>query len=154
MEDTELKEALRIFMEISSLGNQYFQVNAPWNLLKKNSENYDVEKAETVFYVLCSFIRFLGAIAEPFMPSFSAKLYELLNIKYEGNETILLKVIDDFIEKNKEKEYEFLIKADLIKVGNVINKPLPLFKRISEKECEDFKKRFDGSQKKAKEEKE
>ena len=154
MEDTQLKDALKIFMEISSLGNQYFQVNAPWNLLKKNSENYDVEKAETVFYVLCSFIRFLGAIAEPFMPSFSAKLYEILNIKYDGNEPILLKVIDDFIEKNKEKEYEFLIKADLIKVGNVINKPLPLFKRISESECEDFKKRFDGSQKKNEEIKE
>jgi methionyl-tRNA synthetase len=154
MEDTQLKDALKVFMEISSLGNQYFQVNEPWNLLKKNSENYDVEKAETVFYVLCSFVRFLGALAEPFMPSFSAKLYEILNIKYEGNETILLKVIDDFMEKNKEKEYEFLIKADLIKVGNSINKPLPLFKKISEKECEDFKKRFDGSQvKKEKEEK-
>ena len=87
------------------------------------------------------------------MPSFSAKLYEILNIKYDGNEPILLKVIDDFIEKNKEKEYEFLIKADLIKVGNAINKPLPLFKRISESECEDFKKRFDGSQKKNEENK-
>ena len=136
----------KTFMEISSLGNQYFQVNAPWNLLKKNSENYDVEKAETVFYVLCSFIRFLGALAEPFMPSFSAKLYEIMNVKYEGDALKIIGIIAEYIEKNPDDEVGFLRKTNLIQEGQAINKPKPLFREISKEETEAFKERFKGKQ--------
>lgn len=127
--NTDMKEALKTFMEISSCGNGYLQVTAPWNLLKKNSEHYDLERAESVIYVLCALSRFIGAIGEPFMPSFSAKLYEIMNIQYTGKECTILKTIVDFMEANKENDHMFLIKAGLIEEGKAINTPLPLFKK-------------------------
>ena len=145
-ENTQIKEALKVFMDISSLGNGFLQLSAPWNLLKKKDDSDSIQKAETVFYVLCSFIRFLGCIAEPFMPSFSAKLYEIMNIKYEGKECVLLKIINDFIENNKDEEFMFLIKAGILDEGHEINHPLPLFKNISDEEIDSFKKRFSGVQ--------
>ena len=117
-------------MEISSAGNGYLQVAAPWNLMKKNSENADPEKAQTVLYVLCAFVRLIGALAEPFMPSFSAKLYEIMNIKYEGRETTLYEIIYNYITENKDKDdYLFLIKLNLVSEGQQITNPLPLFKK-------------------------
>ena len=147
MNNIQIKESLKIFMEISSLGNGYFQNKEPWVLVKKNSEKFNFEKAESIFYILCCFIRFIGLLSEPFMPSLSAKIYEILNIKYEGNNCILLKIINDYIEKEKEKEYLFLINVNLIEEGHSINHSKPLFKKITEEEVKRFKIKFNGSQK-------
>lgn len=146
MENIQIKESLKTFMEISSLGNGYFQNREPWTLVKKNSEKFNFAKAETLFYILCSFIRFIGALAEPFMPSLSAKLYEILNIKYEGNSCILLKLINDYIIKEKEKDYLFLINLKLIEEGHTINHSKPLFRKITEEEIKFFKIKFNGEQ--------
>ena len=81
-------------------------------------------------YVLCAFVRLIGALAEPFMPSFSAKLYEIMNIKYEGRETTLYEIIYNYITENKDKDdYLFLIKLNLVSEGQQITNPLPLFKK-------------------------
>ena len=141
-----IREGTKLFMEISSLGNGYLQVTEPWNLLKKNSEKYDLTKAETVFYILNSFLRFIGALAEPFMPSFSAKLYEIMNVKYEGDSLKILGIINDFIEKNPSDVYNLFVKTKLIEEGQVINKPKLLFKEITKEENVAFKERFKGKQ--------
>ena len=93
MKEAEIKEGVKLFMEISSLGNGYLQVSQPWTLLKKNDPKYDVAKAESIFFILNAFLRFIGALAEPFMPSFSAKLYEIMNVKYEGDALKILGII-------------------------------------------------------------
>ena len=147
MNGAEIREGVKIFMEISSLGNGYLQVTEPWNLLnKKNAEKYDLTKAETVFYILNSFLRFIGALAEPFMPSFSAKLYEIMNIKYEGDSLKILGILDEYIEKNPDDASNFLFKVKLIEEGQAINKPKPLFKEISPEENNAFKEKFKGKQ--------
>ena len=146
MNGAEIKEGIKLFMEISSLGNGYLQITQPWVLLKKNDEKYDLVKAETIFYILNAFLRFIGALAEPFMPSFSAKLYEIMNIKYEGESLNLLGIINDFIEKNPRDSSLFLIKTKLIEEGHAINKPKPLFKEISQEENNKFKEQFKGKQ--------
>ena len=145
MKNVEIREGIKIFMEISSLGNAYLQTNQPWNLLKQKYEKYDPLKAETIFYILNAFIRFLGALAEPFIPSFSAKLYEILNIKYEGDSLKLLGIINEFIEKNPEEAVFFLEKLKLIEEGHAINKAKPLFKEITQDETNAFKQRFKGN---------
>ena len=80
------------------------------------------------------------------MPPFSAKLYEIVNIKYEGEHCTLLKIMSDFIEANKENDYMFLVKTGVVQEGKAINAPLPLFKKISDKELADMKARFGGAQ--------
>jgi len=74
------------------------------------------------------------------MPSFSAKLYEILNLKYDEEEVTLLKRIIEFSQNNKENAYMFMIKLNLVKEGQEIREPLPLFKKISEEEVAEFKK--------------
>jgi methionyl-tRNA synthetase len=142
----EIREGVKLFMEISSLGNGYLQTTQPWTLLKKNDPKYDLVKAETIFYILNAFLRFIGALAEPFMPSFSAKLYEIMNVKYEGDSLKMIGIINDFIEKNPSDAILFLVKTKLIEEGQTINKPKPLFKEISQEENNAFKERFKGKQ--------
>ena len=142
----QIREGVKLFMEISSLGNGYLQTTQPWTLLKKNDPKYDLVKAETIFYILNAFLRFIGALAEPFMPSFSAKLYEIMNVKYEGDSLKMIGIINDFIEKNPSDAILFLIKTKLIEEGQTINKPKPLFKEISQEENNAFKERFKGKQ--------
>ena len=146
MSGAQIREGTKIFMEISSLGNGYLQVTQPWNLLKKNDPKYDLEKAETVFYVLNAFLRLIGALAEPFMPSFSAKLYEIMNVKYEGDSLKIIGILNEFIEKNPDDVVSFLVKNKLVEEGQAINKPKPLFKEITHEENVSFKERFKGQQ--------
>jgi len=146
MKEAEIKEGVKLFMEISSLGNGYLQVSQPWNLVKEKDPSYDLAKAESLFFILNAFLRFLGALAEPFMPSFSAKLYEIMNVKYEGDALKILGIIQEYIEKNPNDEDGFLIKTNLVNEGQAINKPKPLFREISQKETDDFRERFKGKQ--------
>ena len=146
MKEAEIKEGVKLFMEISSLGNGYMQISQPWNLLKEKDPKYDLTKAESLFFILNAFLRLIGALAEPFMPSFSAKLYEIMNVKYEGDSLKLLGIVDEYLEKNPKDEIGFLTKTNLIKEGQVINKPKPIFREISQEETEAFKKRFIGTQ--------
>jgi methionyl-tRNA synthetase len=135
LDNVKIKEGLRVFMEISSLCNSYFQETEPWVIFKSNPE-----KCETVFNILLNFVRLLGSLAEPYMPSFSAKLYEILNINYDEAQSKLIKTINEFISKNNENSHMFLIKLNLISEGHEIRDPLPLFKKISEEEVAEFKK--------------
>ena len=146
MKEAGIKDGVKIFMEISSLGNGYLQVSQPWTLIKKKDPKYDLEKAESIFFILNAFLRLLGALAEPFMPSFSAKLYEIMNIKYEGDALKILGIVNEFLEKNSNDEIGFLTKTNLIKEGQSINNPKPLFREISQQEMENFKERFKGKQ--------
>lgn len=147
LKNADIKDGIKTFMEISALGNGYMQVTEPWNLLKKKDPKYDEVKAETVFFILTAFTRFLGALAEPFMPSFSAKLYEIMNVKYDEYACKILGTVNEFIEKNPNDELFFLIKNKLIEEGQQINKPKPLFKKISDEENGGFKNKFKGNQK-------
>ena len=84
------------------------------------------------------------------MPSFSAKLYEIMNVKYEGDSLTILGILEQFLEKNPDDEIGFLVKTNLAKEGQKINKPKPLFKEISQEECHYFKEEFKGKQEETK----
>ena len=110
------------------------------------SKRKSLAKVENLFFILNAFLRFLGALGEPFMPSFSAKLYEIMNVKYEGDDLKILGTIEEYIEKNPNDEDGFLIKTNLINEGQAINKPKFLFREISQKETDDLRERFKGKQ--------
>ena len=69
-----------------------------------------------------------------------------MNIKYEGEGLKILGIVNEFLEKNPKDEIGFLTKTNLIKEGQSINNPKPLFREISQKEIESFKERFKGKQ--------
>lgn len=70
----QIKAALRAAMELASTANKYFQDQAPWAC-------QDKVRVNTVMFVLVNTIKVLGLLVEPFMPSFSSKLYQQLNIQ-------------------------------------------------------------------------
>jgi len=75
LEKVSLKEGLRIFMEVSRAGNLYMQQNKPWELLKT-----DPARCSTVLYILVNLIHQLAILAEPYMPSLTAKLFGYLRL--------------------------------------------------------------------------
>jgi methionyl-tRNA synthetase len=75
MEHVKLKESLKVCMTYSSLCNQYIQDNKPWDLAKTNP----VRCAQVVNTAINA-LRLLTAMLEPFIPSFSAKVYEQMNL--------------------------------------------------------------------------
>jgi methionyl-tRNA synthetase len=68
--DGQLNAALLKVMEISGMGNKYFQDSEPWKLVKEG----DGPAAREVLFVCANICRILGIVAWPFMPAASEKL--------------------------------------------------------------------------------
>jgi len=75
----------------------------------------------------------IGCLSEPYLPSFSAKLYEIMNVKYDEESSVLLGIIH-------KSNPEFIL--NLVKVNHEINHPKPLFIEITEEDCKKFKNKY------------
>jgi methionyl-tRNA synthetase len=71
-EEYDFKKAIDIIMEVSALGNAYFQKKEPW---KNPAESADV------LGTCMNIIKNLAILCEPMMPEFSEKLKKQLKIK-------------------------------------------------------------------------
>ena len=72
----EIKEGLKIAMDISSLGNKYLQDSKFWE-----AENKKSGRSQIVSGIVCNFIRLVSLVIEPYMPSTSAKINFLLGLE-------------------------------------------------------------------------
>ncbi len=70
LEEGQLNFAILKILEISSMGNRYFQENEPWKLVKEG----DNEAAREVLFVCANIARILGIMLYPFMPCASEEL--------------------------------------------------------------------------------
>lgn len=114
LEKVKLRDALMLFMKISSQANAYFQSREPW---KKRNENFDEAKLD--LSVLVSIIKDLAIMIEPYMPSIYEEIFLQLQLEPKkfnnlgrldigkhviGEAKILFeKVEDELIAKLKEK---------------------------------------------------
>ena len=131
MEQIRLKSALKTAMDISMIGNKYLQDSQFWNL-----EKTDPEKLKSVLWVAVNLVRLVTLLLEPFMPSFSAKVYEQLGITRDSRESELLS------EVIKAKDCSVLSK--LIKPGLRVKNVKPIFREIDLKEVQSLKQKFSG----------
>lgn len=122
------RDALKEIMQISRLGNQYFQDNAPWNLVKPDAGEEGMKRCGTVLNVCCNLVRTLAVIVEPFLPFTSAEIFRQLNL-------------DD-----RDAKIEYKMHLDL-EPGHQIAEPKVLFRKLEDKEIDDFRKRFGGKKK-------
>ena len=76
LEERDLKQPLHILFQLSSLGNKFWQENKPWVLLKS-----DLDACGTILNIITNLINCIATLFEPFLPSFSAKLFSQLNSK-------------------------------------------------------------------------
>jgi len=86
MENMHIREGLFIAMRFSELGNKFLQDQEPWKLIKTDK----AACAEVVFLSL-NLVRLVALLCEPFMPGFSGKIYNQLNLEdqYENNLDLL-----------------------------------------------------------------
>nr|XP_039252310.1 methionine--tRNA ligase, cytoplasmic-like [Styela clava] len=124
MDRIRLRENLRKILNISRLGNQYFQENQPWKLVKGNET--DKERAGTVTSVGVNLSCLLSILLEPYMPATSRIIWEQMNAPAYFTTTF------------PQRFVQFLPE------GHKLNKPSPLFRKLDEAEMDSLKKRFCG----------
>jgi len=123
MDIMTMKAALHTAMNISRLGNNYFQKQEPWKLIKT-----DVARCATVVHIGINLVKLLTVLLEPFMPHFSEKVLRLSQLGHSG--------IPD--------QWTFEVPA-----GHIIHDAVPIFRQIKEQELEALALRFAGKQEKA-----
>lgn len=129
MEAVKLKDGLKVAMEYSSECNSYLQEQKPWELAKKDPVRCAqvVNTGLNALYQLC-------VIMEPFLPSFSAKVYEQLAIKREiKHETAIAQIIN-----NPD------VIRDFVPANHKIGTPEPIFREIKPEEAAVWKAKFNG----------
>lgn len=76
LEKVKIKDALKEILNLSSLGNKYFQEAEPWKNIKE-----DQKKASNALYILANLVKDLAVLAEPYMPFTAEKIFKQLNIE-------------------------------------------------------------------------
>ncbi len=114
-EGFHLHRALKKVMEISSIGNRYFQENEPWETVKN-----DAEDCKQTLYICANIVKSLAIVSEPFMPETAERIWE-----YIGQKT-------DIHEESWDKSKE-------LGLGNQkIKDPEPLFEKIDKEDIPDM----------------
>jgi len=76
IEAYEFRAALKALIEISTLGNQFLQFNAPWKQIKT-----DENAVKVVMNLALQIVAVLSVASQPFLPFTSKKIRDLLNLK-------------------------------------------------------------------------
>ncbi len=112
------RPAAQLLMDISSWGNQYLQDAAPWAARKSDP---DAEIIRESLFVSLQVVTALSVLCEPFIPSTSLRIRQLLNLPKVENGTL-----DKILAKLKSGEA-------LLPVGHTIGKPKILFAKIHDR---------------------
>ncbi len=119
IEQFRLKFALLKIIDLSRVGNKYINDKEPWRTIKE-----DPKKAATTMYVAVQIVKAIGVMLYPFIPESSLKLLRMLG--YEIDE--------------KELRWKDALKE--VPPGHVINKPTPLFRKLSDKDIVELQKKL------------
>jgi len=110
----EFRAALKVLMEISTIGNQFLQFNAPWK-----SQKTDPDLTKVVMNTSLQIVVALSVAMEPFIPFASAKLRKMLNLPTVAGKGELEELLTALSEGQL-----------LIEPGHQIGKAEYLFERI------------------------
>lgn len=111
-EKVKINRALEHVWSVVGACDSYVDDQAPWTLKKT-----DVERMDTVLYVLAEAIRCLAIIVQPVMPHLVPKILGQLKID------------------NSERQFAHISKDYALKTGVEIDKPQGVFPRIVEEEA-------------------
>ena len=130
-ESYEFRDAVNRILEISSIGNKYFQDCAPWQLYKS-----DPIKTQAILTDCVNIVKNITILVKPIMPLFAEKVENQLNLKdltwadldkrienhKLGKAKIILRKIDPIEIKTNQnvhenREIEFELDSRLSKIG-------------------------------------
>jgi len=119
LERAELRKAYSEIFELCSEGNKYINDTKPWEVIKN-----DYKRANDIFYNSAVLLKSLAILFSPYLPRTSQKIWKQLNL---SDSPIDSKKWDDIGEDLGEKHQ--------------INKPEILFKKLTDKEIEEYKEK-------------
>ena len=126
LSNVKLRDGIRYILAITKIGNQYIQDNEPYKLIKPNRSDDDKKRGATVIAVSVNLVHLVAILLEPYMPDTSTKILGFLNLPTAA---------------------EFCLPSKLcccVKPGNKVTEPVPLIKKITDEEVQDWQKRFRG----------
>jgi methionyl-tRNA synthetase len=109
MKTQQLHQALNVTWAVVAEANRYFAGEAPWALAKT-----DPARQGTVLYVTAEVIRRIAILAQPFMPTASGKLLDLLAVPADA------------------RDFAALAEGVRITAGATLPAPTPVFPRYIE----------------------
>ncbi|XP_031483843.1 probable methionine--tRNA ligase [Nymphaea colorata] len=131
MEKVKLKQGLKIAMAISGEGNVYLQESQFWKLHKEDNASCSIIMKTSV-----GVVHLLASLLEPFMPSFSFKVLQQLNLPFEA-----LSFCDEKGDIGRARQ-----PWDILPAGHKIGQPEPLFVEMKDEEVDKYRQKFAGSQ--------
>jgi len=81
--DIHLRQGLKKLLELSDIGNRYFQSQEPWKKVRE-----DEESAATTLYVCAHLSYYLGVLLQPYLPETSSQILKALNKEAESLEDV------------------------------------------------------------------
>lgn len=132
LNNVEIKDGLKLVMEISSLGNKYLQDTVFWKEESKKSG-----RTQIVISVTLNFIRLLSLLLEPYLPSTSAKINYLLGIERDEDDEVLGQIVNEAGVLN--------IFPSLTERSTGLKTPIPLFTQYSEQQVQEWRQKFQGN---------
>ncbi|MFW9811560.1 MAG: methionine--tRNA ligase [Candidatus Thorarchaeota archaeon] len=113
----ELKKVADEVLRIASVGNEYFQAQQPWKLVKE-----DKEKTGEVLFNALALSKALAIFIEPFLPSAAESIWGQLGFE-------------------PTQVHETLLKDTLVvpEVGTKLGKPVPVISKIEEDQLAELK---------------
>lgn len=139
MDRTQLKDGLKLAMEMSALGNKYVQEAQPWEKAVKATNRH-----LTVLFVGANLLKFLSGVFEPFMPTFAAKLNYLLGQQHCKRDRTL---IGEFRQASADKAFRKAF-LSLLRPGQQTAEPILIFREFSAEEGDKWKAMHSGKQEK------
>ncbi len=73
--ECNLREAVKAILELSTAGNQYFQENAPWQMISK-----DRKKCHSIVSLSANIVKNISILLMPIMPGFAEKLQKQMGL--------------------------------------------------------------------------
>lgn len=129
MESKKMKNALHSAMMVSKAGNLFFQETEIWKVIKE-----DKEIAAAYISACFGTLVILVSLLEPFMPSFSKKLLDQMNLSSGpglGDDLVIIaQSVGNYVPQGHK----------------ILKEPVPLFRKIMDEEVADLRAKYAGSQ--------
>ena len=107
LDNFKFREAVREAMNLARLGNKYLADTEPWKLIKT-----DAGRVKTIMNISLQITANLAVLMEPFLPFTAKKMQKMINLD--------------------SPEWDVCGDTELLKEGDVINKPELLFEKIED----------------------
>ena len=84
IEKYKFREAVNTLIDLARLGNKYLADEEPWKLIKTDQK----DRVKTIMNISLQLCGVLSVVSEPFLPSTSSKLKNILNINENNWDSI------------------------------------------------------------------